>query len=251
MVYIAVWLEAIGEDIRDITSGLIPFGAILGIFMALVILQKDYSSAALLATTAVAMLFFAGANMRQIILLLIIGAAALVAATYLFKYNNERLTTFLDGPFAHAHGEGYQQVQAQIAIHNGGLLGRGLGKGTQKFKLPLPHSDDIFAVIAEELGFIGALFILGLYGLLAWRGLRVAYHAADGFGSLLAGGIVSWIVLQALLNIAVSTSLLPETGTVLPFISHGGSSLFSGMAMVGILMNISRSSGLKPEDGEG
>jgi cell division protein FtsW len=133
--------------------------------------------------------------------------------------------------------------QAFIALGSGGLTGAGLGAGRQKFGyLPLPHTDSVFAVLGEELGLIGALFVIGLFAYVAYRGFRIALNAPDVFGTLIAAGVTSWIVLEALINVAVMTGILPLTGLPLPFISYGGSSLVSLMAAVGLLQSVARGS---------
>ena len=152
-----------------------------------------------------------------------------------------RLTTFLD-PFADIKGDGWQVVQGLYAIGSGGLFGVGLGESKQKYLyIPEPHNDFIFAVIAEELGFIGCLFVIALFGVFIWRGLLTAMKVQDSFGSLLAVGITSLVGIQAIINIGVVTSSMPATGMSLPFFSYGGTALLILLCSMGVLLNVSRS----------
>ena len=247
MVYVAAWLEAKSDDIRNrelryLKRGLVPFAILIGIIAGLVVAQPDFSTAALLVATAMAMFFVAGVDAKQFLIGILVGGAALVAVAYLATYRSVRMRVFVEGPFSDPLGEGFQLVQALRALNAGGLFGVGLGQSAAKFTLYAPHSDCIFAIIAEETGLVGAVLVMAAYGLWTWRGLRVARHAPDAYGSLLAVGIVVWVTLQAALHIGVLTASTPFTGTVLPFISYGGSSLVSLLASVGILLNISRAS---------
>lgn len=153
-----------------------------------------------------------------------------------------RILSFLD-PFADKTGDGWQVVQSLYAIGSGGLFGVGLGESKQKYLyIPEPHNDFIFAILAEELGLVGCLVVISLYGIFIWRGLLIAMKAEDLFGTLVATGIVSIIGLQAILNIAVVTGSIPNTGITLPFFSYGVTALLINLASVGVLLNISRSS---------
>lgn len=240
IVYIAVWLEAKGETIRNLTLGLIPFALLLGVIAGLIVVQPDFSTSVLLTITAMAMFFVAGADMKQLLVGLVFGGIALVIVAFLAQYRMNRVRLFIEGPFSDARGQGFQVVQTLVALNKGGWLGMGLGQSGQKFAIFAPHTDAIFAIICEEMGFIGILFVIGLYGLWTWRGFRIARYAPDTYGMLLAVGLVSWVSFQAALHIAVVTASTPFTGTVLPFISYGGSSLMSTLAAVGILLNISK-----------
>ena len=156
------------------------------------------------------------------------------------KYRLKRFTTFMD-PFADKQGAGWQVIQSLYALGSGGIFGLGLGKSRQKFfYIPEPYNDFIFAIIGEELGFVGCATVILLYTLVIWRGIKTALNSTDFFGCLLAIGITSIITVQSLIHIAVVTSSMPTTGIPLPFISYGGTSLIIYMAMAGILLNISR-----------
>jgi cell division protein FtsW len=164
------------------------------------------------------------------------GALAIVMEPYRLV----RLSSWLD-PWADAGNSGFQLVQSLLALGNGGLSGVGLGKGGSKlFYLPLVHNDFIFSILGEELGFIGAVFVILLFVLLFWRGLMVAVHAEDTFASLLALGLTTSLCVQTLINLCVATGLIPVTGVTLPFISYGGTSLLVSLTAVGLLLNISR-----------
>jgi len=188
----------------------------------------------------VGMLFIAGTKLR-FIGGLVGGLVGLVGlAITLEPYRMRRITGFLD-PWSDAQDTGYQLIQSLLALGSGGLTGVGIGQSRQKcFYIPEPHNDFIFAVIGEELGFIGCMFIITLFIIFLWRGLRAAVQAKDVYGSLLATGITAVVIVQALINVAVVTVSMPTTGVPLPFISSGGSSLVINMMAMGILLNITR-----------
>ena len=240
IIYMAAWLSSRRTRVRSFLYGLIPFAVLVGIVGSLVMLQPDLSSAAMIFAACGVMFFLAGADLLQ---LGVAGGAAAGIGWMLsqrISYAQGRLTSFVDSlsDLTQAH---YQVQQAVIAFLNGGWTGVGLGEGRQKFGfLPAPHTDSIFAVIGEELGIIGAGFVVLLYVALAVRGFQTSRRAPDTFGALLAAGITVWIVSKALLNIAVMTALVPPTGAVLPFISFGGSSLVVLMAGAGLLLSVVR-----------
>lgn len=240
IVYIAIWLAARGDQIRDITLGLVPFALLLGVIAGLILAQPNASTALLLVATAAAMFFVAGADMKQMLIAFLVGGLALGIVVLAAPYRFERIDLWRKGPFSDPSGQGFQVIQALRALNSGGWLGVGLGQSQQKFTIYAAHSDGIFAIIGEEMGFIGGLVVIALYALWTWRGLRIAFHAKDRYGTLLAVGLVAWVSFQAILHIAVLTASAPFTGTVLPFMSAGGSSLITSLAAVGILLNISR-----------
>jgi cell division protein FtsW len=242
VIYMAAWLSSLRTRIRSITYGLIPFSVLVGIVGGLVLFQPDLSTASIIFLTAGVMFFLAGASIAQIIIAGgsagLIGAALLVSER--LSYASSRIDSFISGlsDLTTAH---YQVQQAVIAFLNGGWTGVGLGNGRQKFSfLPAPHTDSIFAVIGEELGVIGAAVVVLLYVAFAIRGFQLSRRAVDPFGALLAAGMTVWVVVKALLNIAVMTALVPPTGAALPFISYGGSSLVTLMAGVGLLISVGR-----------
>ncbi len=247
-IYIAIWLASRREQLRSLTLGLAPFSLLVGSVAGLIMLQPNYSTAVLLVATAAVMLFVAGADIKQLLIGFLVGGAALALLAWLALYRRERIESWLYGPFNDVYGRGQQVVQCLMALNRGGLLGVGLAQSQFKFSVFAPHTDSVYAIVGEELGFWGALLIMTLYALWTWRGLRVAFHARDTLGMLLAVGLVSWVTFQAILHIAVTTASTPYTGTVLPFISYGGSSVASCLASVGILINISRGGGAPLEE---
>lgn len=243
VIYMAAWLTSRRTRIRSITYGLVPFAMLVGIVAGLIMLQPDLSTAAIILVTSGVMFFLAGADVRQ---LLIAGGMSGVVGWLVMQLNllpsyaSDRVSTYLAG-LSDLTQANYHVQQAVIAFLNGGWMGVGLGNGRQKFGfLPAPHTDSIFAVIGEEMGIIGAAVVVLLYVVLVIRGFQVARRSPDSFGGLLAAGLTVWIAAKALLNIAVMTAVVPSTGTPLPFISFGGSSLVVLMAGAGLLLSVGR-----------
>lgn len=237
------------EKMQTFTYGLLPYLVLCGIMFGLIYSQPDFSTAFVVCVVIISMVFIGGIKLSHFLGL--VGAASAGLATmiaYIFisgkGYKARRITAFLD-PWSDPSDSGFQAVQSLLAIGSGGLFGKGLGKSIQKhFYLPEPQNDFIFAIISEELGFIGGVFIILLFMVLIWRGIRVAINASDLLGCLMATGIICMITVQVMINIAVATSSMPVTGMPLPFISYGGNSLVIFMACMGILLNISRHSKL-------
>jgi cell division protein FtsW len=240
IIYMAVWLATREDQVRSLKFGIVPFATILGLVAGLIVAQPNFSTALLLVATAIAMLVVAGADTKQLLLMFFIGGMVVIAVALAAQYRNDRIAQWFRGPLSDPQGKGYQVVQALIALNKGGWFGVGLGQSGQKESIFAPHTDGMLAIIGEELGIMGPLLIITLYALFAWRGLRIAWHASDTYGMLLAVGLVAWIIFQAILHTGVITASVPFTGTVLPFVSYGGSSLVSGLIAVGILLNISR-----------
>lgn len=240
VIYLAKYLSETRELIRDFKQGFLPPLILLGLVFGLILAEPDLGTALAIGATTYVMLFVAGARIKHLIGLASMAIPGILGLIIIEPYRMKRLMSFLD-PWASPQGSGFQIIQALYALGSGGLFGVGLGQSRQKFfYLPEQHTDMIFAIIGEELGFIGTVTVLLLFALFAWRGYKVAVHAPDGFSSLMAAGITSMITLQAALNIGVVTSSLPMTGIPLPFLSYGGSSLIFTMASIGILLNISR-----------
>lgn len=241
IVYLAVWIEKRGEEIRGFWEGLFPFCLmLLSASFVIVVLQRDMGTMMVLALAAMGMFYAGGATYRQLATLLVAGAASGWLAIITFPHRLSRWATFLD-PSKDPSGSGYHVTQALIAIGSGGLFGMGLGRSIQVYGyLPEAANDSIFAIIAEEFGLIGSMLLIGLFGLLVYRGLKVAKTAPDQFSRLMAVGISLWLLFQALINIAAMLALVPLTGIPLPFISYGGSSLVFSLIGVGILLNISK-----------
>ncbi len=239
--YLAAFFAARSRrHIRDIYEGLMPFLVTIGIVSFLLISQPDVGTLGLMLLVAVAVFFVAGARLTHLSTLGLAGIVALVALIKAAPYRMERFTTFLH-PTLDPQGAGYQVMQALIAVGSGGIFGRGFGHSLQKFNyLPEPVGDSIFAVIAEEWGFVGAIGIVGMFVAIGFVGYRIALRAPDTFGRLVAVGITTWIVLQAFFNIAAITALMPLTGIPLPLISYGSTSLVVTLVAIGVLLNIAR-----------
>ena len=219
---------------------LVPCGVVSGLMALLVLLEPDMGTALLLATTALLMLFLAGLAWRYLAAGLVLAVPAVALLVVSEPYRLQRLLAFVD-PEKDALGSGFQALQSLIAVGSGGLLGLGPGSSVQKlYFLPYPHSDFIYAIVAEELGMVGALLVLLLFALLAWRGVRAGLRAPDAFGRYLAWGLTGVIVLQALVNVSVALALLPTKGIPLPFVSYGGSSLVVSMTACGVVLNVSQ-----------
>lgn len=229
------------KKIHSLKEGILPILGVCVLFGGLIMKQPNMSTAATMCMIVGIMMFVAGLKWRWLISVVI--AAGIGGVALLFQgggYRMGRITSFLD-PFEHAMNEGFQVVQSLMALGSGGLFGVGLGKSVQKnLYLPEPQNDFILAIIGEELGFVGVMFLIGAYVFLIWRGVHIALNAPDQYGLMLASGIVIMISLQVVLNIAVVTSSMPPTGVILPFISYGGNALWIFMASAGILLNISR-----------
>ena len=238
IIFMAYSLSKKQDGLRQFRIGFVPHVLLLLIFAVPLMLQPDFGSMVIFGALVWVMMFVAGVPVRHLLsaLLLMLPLAYLlmVNATYRIR----RLISFLD-PWQYPAGEGYQIIHSLMAFGTGGLWGTGIGKGYQKlFYLPEPHTDFIFAVIGEELGFWGVMGILGLYALVLWRGIRIAFRCQDEFGMLMAFGITTAIGLQVSINMGVALGLLPTKGLTLPFLSYGGTSLLLNMACIGILMNI-------------
>jgi cell division protein FtsW len=242
VIYIADWLSSKGEKIRNVGYGLIPFAVLIGVIAGLIVLQPDFSTAGVIALVAGIMFFLAGADIKQIIAGLAVSGFTFALLVVNSAYAQERIRSYIEALNDPTQAS-YHVRQAMIALGSGGLFGVGPGASRQKFGyLPFPHTDSVFAVLGEELGLIGALVVLSLFACLAYRGFRIALRAPDAFGTLMATGVTCWIAIEALANVAVMTGILPLTGTPLPFISYGGSSLISLMAGIGLLQSIARGS---------
>jgi cell division protein FtsW len=240
LIYFADWLSRRSERLGNVTYGLIPFAVTLGAICGLVMMEGDLGTTIVLIVIAGVVYFAAGANVLHIG-----GAAALAAGAFwamvkIAPYRQERIAAWLD-PFANYSKAGYQPVHSLYALGSGGLFGEGLGQARQKFQwLPQAYTDTIFAIIGEEFGLLGTLFVVGCFLFIAYRGFRIAGRSPDPFAALLAVGLTGWLVFQALINIAVVVTLLPFTGLTLPFLSYGGTSLIMSMVAAGVLLNISR-----------
>ncbi len=249
-IFLAWFLTDREKSIGDMRSTVLPCLAVLVFFGGLIVLEPDLGTTIVLCAIFTAVYFSAGARILHLAAvagaLLTFGVGMLVFAPWRVR----RVIAFLDPCSAeNAAGAGYQVCQSLIAIGSGGVLGEGFAKGQQKlFYLPYPYSDFIFAVVGEELGLIGTMGVVFVFGLLLWRGARAAMLAPDRFGKLLGIGLITGITVQALFNISVVISMVPAKGIPLPFISYGGSSIVFTMIAVGILLNISQYAGFVAVD---
>jgi cell division protein FtsW len=246
--FTAAILERRMDRIADVSYALLPIGVVVGLLAGLVLLQPDYGTAAALVLIAAAMVFTAGLPYRYIaglaLTVLPVAYVVLISA----DYRRRRLMAFMN-PWDDPFGIGFQIIQSLIAVGTGGVFGRGLMAGVQKlFYLPEPHTDFIYAVIAEELGLVGATAVLVCFCLIAWRGLRTAVRAPDRFGALLAVGLTMMVAVQAFMNISVVLGLMPTKGIPLPLVSAGGSSLLIMLVGMGILVNVSQHAASAPAD---
>ena len=239
-IFLSYFLTRNEDRVGEIRSTVIPCVGALALLGGLVFMEPDLGTTIVLCAIFSAVYFAAGAKLLHIATVAAVMVVGALMAVLLAPWRVERLMAFLD-PFKHSDDAGYQVVQSLYAIGSGGVFGEGFAKGQQKlFYLPYPYSDFIFSVVGEELGLIGTLAVVVAFGLLLWRGARAAIKSPDRFGMLLGIGIITGIIVQALFNISVVTSLLPAKGIPLPFISYGGSSVLVTMFAIGILLNISR-----------
>lgn len=241
VLYLAAWLSGRrGKALHRPLEGLIPFAAISGVVAVILLLQPDTGSFLVIAAAGFAMFLSAGATVKDIAILALVAVLALGGLVLARPYLLDRIATFVN-PSSDPLGSGYQIQQSLIAVGSGQILGRGFGQSVQKFNyLPEPTSDSIFAVYAEEFGFVGSVILIFAFLLFALRGLWIAARTPDVFGGLVAVGVVILIVAQSFLNIGSMLAIVPLTGLPLIFISHGGSALLLSLASVGILLNISR-----------
>ncbi len=240
IIYFAAWLSWVKNKVQDFKFGILPFAIMLTVIAGILFKQPDTKSFILIVTTGLCMLFISGVPMKYIFGL---GAAAVIVVGMLITftpYLQQRVKTFID-PSSDPRGSSYQIQQSLIAIGSGGVFGRGFGQSIQKFSyLPEPQGDSVFAVLGEELGFVGVSATIILYLLFALRGIRIANKAPDLFSRLLVSGIVILIIVQSFMHIASITGVFPLTGVPLPFMSHGGTSLMIYLAAIGVVLNVSK-----------
>jgi cell division protein FtsW len=240
VLFTAMMLERRMHRIDDIRYSLMPIGLIAGMLVVLILLQPDFGTAISLLLIVGVMVYAAGLSYRYFLGVLLLALPALYVVLVSAPYRRRRLMAFWD-PWADPLGDGFQIIQSMIAVGTGGVFGRGLMAGVQKlFYLPEPHTDFIFAVIAEELGLIGASGVLICFAVITWRGLRISMRAQDAFGSFVALGLTTMIAVQAYINMSMVMSMLPTKGIPLPLVSAGGSSLLINLLGMGMLLNISQ-----------
>jgi cell division protein FtsW len=247
VLYFADALARKQKRMASFKEGVLPFLLILGAVASLLLLQPDLGTAIILMSVGLAMIYVAGARFNHLLSLGLAALPAVFLLIYKVAYRRRRWDAFLD-PWHDPLGRGFQMIQSFLALGSGGLWGRGLCESQQKlFYLPAPHTDFIFSILGEELGFAGTFILMLLFGFLVWEGFTVARRCAEPFGKLLAIGLTLLLGFQALVNMGVATGLVPTKGTTLPFISAGGSSLFFSLAAIGILLSVSRFAPLAEE----
>lgn len=243
IIFYSAWLTKNKEKLKTFKYGFVyPLSWLLIPIFFILVLQNHFSATLVICMLAAILMILAGCKIRYFIFvgipLAALGVFAIIVAGQGFRM--QRILTFFD-PWQDIKGKGWQIVQSLYAIGSGGLFGVGLGESKQKYLyIPEPHNDFIFAVLAEELGFIGCAIVIILFAILIWRGITIAMKAPDMFGSLLAAGITSMIAIQVLVNIAVVTASMPVTGMALPFFSYGGTALIITLTSIGILLSVSR-----------
>lgn len=239
VVYMAHSLAKKKEKVKSLFNGFIPYMIVLALLLALLLLQPDLGSAMTLSGVAMVMLLVAGTRLTYLISIAIIAAPLLYYAVMTVDYRRRRIMSFLN-PWEDPSNSGFQIIQSWIAFGTGGLGGNGLGQGKQKlFFLPEAHTDFIFAVVGEELGYVGVFVVTAMFLMLILRGIRTSLAAPDDFGRFLAFGLTLLLGLEAFVNIAVVMGMLPTKGLALPFLSYGGTSLLTTLFAIGMLLNIS------------
>ena len=240
VIYVATLLSGTHKQLDTWRYGVLPFVGVLGIVGAITLSLPDTDTFLIMAMAGVAMFVTAGARWKHILLMAVTGILLLATIVFMRPYLMDRLTTFMD-PESDPLGSGYQIKQSLIAIGSGGMFGRGYGQSIQKFEyLPEPIGDSIFAVYAEEFGFLGSFMLILVLSFFTFRGFKIATQASDVFGMLLVVGFMTLIVCQSFLNIAAMAAIAPLSGLPLPFISHGGSALMTTLAALGIVLNVSK-----------
>ncbi len=239
-LFIAHWIDRRGDRINDFQRGFLPYVAMLGGVLVLLMLQKDLGTSVVMVGIFVSAYWAGGGRMRHVVLMVAGLLLAFIALTIIEPYRFARLTAWVN-PLADPLGTGFQSTQSIYGLASGGFFGVGIGHSVEKYGwLPEAHTDFIFAIIGEETGLIGTTLVMLGFLFFTWRGYRTSMRAPDTFGVTLAASITTWIAFQALLNMATVTNTLPVTGVPLPFFSYGGTALASTLAAVGVLLSIAR-----------
>jgi cell division protein FtsW len=246
IVYIAAWLASRGKEINQFSIGFVPFVLLLGIVGGLIMAEPDMGTTIIVFVTASTLFFVAGAPLTHLALLIGVGSVISYGVVLQRDYQLDRLALFVN-PDTDPQGGGFQIIQLLTALGSGGPLGEGWGVGRQKFfYVPGAHTDGVFAILGEELGFFGLLAIMAIFGFFIYRAALVTIRSRDRFSMLLCIGVIAWIAGQTLINIGGITRTIPLTGVPLPFLSYGGSSLIMVMAAVGVLLSVSRFASSEP-----
>ncbi len=246
ILYISHWLSTKGERIKSLHNGLFPFAIMVGLVCGLIMSQPDLSTSAIIFIISVSLFFLAGADWKHFVIAMLMIVATFIIAISLSSYAGNRVEAWQEAWYNPTESDELQIRLISLSLGSGKLIGKGPGHGEIKYFIPAAHTDGTFAVWGEEFGFVGCMFVILSYCVIAWRGVVAARSARGWFGYLLAMGVTIWISVQALLNIAVVTSTIPFTGVPLPFMGYGGSSLVMTMAGVGVLLNVSRDAQIGP-----
>ena len=245
IIYLAVWMESKEERLMEWGYGLIPLVVMIGLISGLILLQPDLSAAITISVVALVMFYLAGSPLIQTITIALGSAGIGLLLVRVSITGRQRWTEYING-LVNVDDASYHVKQSLQAFNSGGLFGRGLGASREKFGLlPAPHTDSVFAIIGEELGLMGGIFVLFLFAFLVLRGFRIARQQPDRLAMLLASGITFWIGIEAFVNMAVLLGMIPFAGNALPFFSYGGSSLVTNLAGIGLLLNVSRRKSLE------
>jgi cell division protein FtsW len=240
LLYLAAWLEKRKDSLRDFKQGMAPFLFVLGVIVFLMLLQPDLGTLSIIIATSMVVYYVAGGKLRHILAIVLLGALLVFLMVQVKDYQKDRFLCLFN-PNYDIQDKCYQTNQALIAIGSGGIMGRGLGASRQKFSyLPEVQADAIFAIVSEELGFVFSVLLIVFYLILFYRGWKISQKAPDDFGKIVSLGVVSWIVIQAMINIGGIINIIPMTGVPLPFISAGGSSIIASLMAIGVIFNISK-----------
>lgn len=239
-IYLAAWISKSQQRGKSFWGGLVPFTILIGLVMLLLLMQPATSMAGLIFLTSLLIYFSSGAKVRFVAALVLVACLGAIALVSFKAYRAERVNTFFNSERVDPLGKGYHIAQAQLAIGSGGVFGVGLGRSTTKYYLPEPMGDSIFAIIAEEFGFVGALALLTFFLAFIWQGLKIARGAPDNFGRYLVASFMCLFALQTFVNVGAISGVIPLTGVPLPFISYGGTALAVFLTMCGIVVNISK-----------
>lgn len=241
ILFFAFWISKNSDRMKTFKYGVLPFGIVLGVICGLMAVQPHYSGIIIIGLIGISMMVIGGMSFKWFFGIGGLGAAGVGGLILVSPYAMKRVQTLFDSPFSDMQGAGYQSVQALYAIGAGGLFGLGFGNSRQKYLyLPEPHNDFIFAIVCEELGFIGAIIIIVLFAMLIWRGYLIAMRAPDKLGCMIAVGVTTHFALQIVLNLMVVTGVLPVTGVSLPLFSYGGTALIMQLIEIGLILSVSK-----------
>jgi cell division protein FtsW len=240
IIYFSAWLSTMKDKINNFKSGILPYLIIVGILGGILLAQSDTDTLVVIAGTGIIMLFISGAKIRDLVLLSLALLILISSVIYFRPYAKQRFMTFLNSS-SDPQGAGYQIQQSLIAIGSGGFTGRGFGQSIQKFSyLPEPMGDSVFAVGAEEFGFIGSTGLILLYLFFLFKSIKISVRTLDDFGGLLVSGIAILIIIESFMNISSMLGIIPLSGMPLLFVSHGGTALIIALAAAGIIANVSK-----------